>query len=470
MFNTLNNFVTRLSDELQSAKFYLVGGCVRDALMNDYNFDTPRIKDFDVEIFNVLPDTFEKTLAKLGVGFDRVGVSFGVYKIYVDGETFDFAFPRREVKTGEGYKGFEVEIDPFMSVEEACGRRDLTINAMAYDLQGGQLIDPFNGNAHQFLGILHPTTDAFKEDPLRVLRAFQFSSRFGFSCTDELKDFAVQLLPEKKSLTPERVWVEWEKWCTKSIQPSRGLQFLCETGWAENELLALQDVQQDPTHHPEGDALLHTFHVVDAMNEICNRERVSSDEKIVLMLAALCHDFGKAVSTQWNEKKEKWTAYNHQTTGVPLTKSFLDKINCPLKYRQSILTLVLEHMVHLLQEPNAKNVRNLINRLVKGKATMRLLTLVVESDSSGRPPLPKQLSPRFIPWLDKCSELNLTGESKIPAIVNGDVLIDQLNMVEGKELGDLLQDLYDRQMEGAFVDLETAFQYIKKRFKSKQNV
>jgi len=467
MFETLKKFINNLSTELPSAKFYLVGGCVRDALMAEESFFNPKIKDFDVEIFNVMPIEFEKTMAKLGVSYDCVGVSFGVYKVYVDGETFDFAFPRREKKTGLGYKGFQVEIDPYMSVEEACGRRDLTINAMAYDILTATLIDPFKGREHIFLRTLHPTTEAFKEDPLRVLRAFQFASRFKFGWSLDLLLMANDLYSEKQTLTPERIWVEWEKWCTRSNSPSNGLNFLVESGWVESEILNLMGVEQDPTHHPEGDVFNHTLCVVDAMNDICQREGVTHEEKIILMLTALCHDFGKANTTRFNEKKQKWTAYNHQITGVPLAETFLEKINCPLKYRQTILTLVREHMVHLLEVANDKNVRRLINRLVSGKANLRLLTLMVEADVSGRPPLPKGLSPRFMPWLDGCEKLGLDGENKIAPIITGDILIGQFGMREGKELGDFIKELYNCQIDGLFHSLESGLEYLKKKYTKK---
>ncbi len=470
MFKTLKSFIGQLSAELPSAKFYLVGGSVRDALMDNGNFHNPNIKDLDVEVFNVLPSVFERTLAKLGVAFDCVGQSFGVYKVHVDGETFDFAFPRREKKNGIGYKGFEVEIDPFMAVEEACGRRDLTINAMAYDIQTSTLIDPFNGQGHLFINVLHPTTEAFKEDPLRVLRAFQFISRFDSGSSIDLILASHELLSEKPNLTPERIWVEWEKWCTRAIAPSKGLEFLFQTGWIESELFDLIGIEQDPTHHPEGDAFNHTLCVVDAMSDICNREQVTNEEKTILMLTALCHDLGKAVSTKWNEKKQKWTAYNHQITGVPLAESFLTKINCPLKFRRPILTIVREHMVHLLEEPNDKNVRRLVNRLVDGKASMRLLAMMVEADVSGRPPLPKGQSPRFIKWLDRCAELNLTGESKIPQLIGGDVLIGQFGLKEGKEMGDLLKEIYQAQLDGKFQIFEEGLVFIQKKYPKKLGI
>lgn len=458
-----------MSQLLPEARFMLVGGAVRDALMNGGDFEHPTIKDYDVEVFAVQPEDFESMLntidlVNMKLTYDKVGQSFGVYKITVNGFTFDFAFPRREQKVGLGYRGFEVEIDPTMSFEEACGRRDLTINAVMYDLLTGEYVDPYNGIEHINTELLCPTSMAFMEDPLRVLRSFQFLSRFNFNVALLLVEYSYQLLNEKTTLTPERVWVEWEKWATKSIVPQRGLKFLKTCGWAEIELLNLLDIPQDPTHHPEGDAFIHTLHVVDAANTIRIREKLNHDESICLMLSALSHDFGKANTTVFNEKKQKWTAYNHQITSVPLAETFLEKINCPLKHRQTILTLVREHMVHLLETPTDKNVKRLINRLVKGKATMRQLAMVVEADCSGRPPLPQGQSPKFQLWLDKMEELGLDGESKIQPIVTGDWLIGQ-GLQEGETLGTVLRELYEAQISGRFNDLSSGDRFFKQHFK-----
>lgn len=459
MLEKLLNIIKEFTALEPSAKFYLVGGCVRDSLMDSENgFNSSSIKDFDIEVFNIHPAQFTKALFKLGLPYDEVGQSFGVYKVHVDGETFDFAFPRSEKKVGQGYKGFEVEVNPFLSLKEAASRRDLTINSVMYDLQTQTYVDFFEGIKHIEKGYAHPTSEAFKEDPLRVLRAFQFVSRFGLNWTDALRDFSCDLLQEKKSLTPERVWVEWEKWATKSKYPALGINFLVDTFWEESEISNLIGINQEPSHHPEGDAYEHTLWVVRAAKAIAEREQLNQDETIILMLAALCHDFGKANTTFFHEKKQKWVAYNHQITGVPLAESFLNKINCPEKYRRPILTLVREHMVHLLEEPNAKNVRKLVNRLIEGKTTFRMLCFVTEADNSGRPPLPTGLSPRFIPWIEQLNSLGLTGNEKVPALVTGDELI-ALGMKEGKELGDYLKHCYEEQMCGKLT-LENKQKYL----------
>lgn len=239
----------------------LVGGAVRDALLGL----TP--KDLDVEFYNLQPEQLENALAELDVKCDLIGKSFGSYLIMFEGEKYDFTFPRTEKKLGVGYKGFEIVIEPFLSFEDAAERRDLTINAIMWDLKENQFIDPFNGIDDLENKILRPTSIKFKEDPLRVLRVMQFISRFeGFTCHEDLLDFSRDLLIEKQHLVKERVWVEWEKMLIKGKDLLASLKFIEDVKWIEKELFDLKNIEQDPIHHPE------TYEAyLAAMEEVRNR-------------------------------------------------------------------------------------------------------------------------------------------------------------------------------------------------------
>lgn len=456
MYKKLKKFAVQLVAQLPKIKLYLVGGSVRDSILNqdDFYFNHPSIKDLDIEIYNIHPEQFIAALDKLGVKYDLVGQSFGVYKVFVNGETFDFAFPRREVKTGVGYKGFAIEVDPFMSLEEAVQRRDLTINALMWDILGERLIDLVWGVEDIHRGQLRAVSEKFNEDPLRTLRVFQFAARFVFTASMGLTDRCYSLLNEKNSLVKERVWGEWEKWCTKSMKPSMGIEFLRECLWQEDEIADLFGVQQDPIYHPEGDAYVHTLHVVDAANKIRIREGLDKDGSIVLMLSALCHDFGKVVTTKLDG--ERWVSPNHANAGVNLATKFLEKIGCPLKYRRAIETLIDEHMVHLNFSEmylNPRGVRRLINRLVDGETNLRMLGYLVEADYSGRPPLKGGMPETMENIFDMAERLALDGESKIAPEITGNELI-ALGFKEGKELGCVLKELYQRQLDGEKVRLK----------------
>ena len=221
----------------------LVGGCVRDDLMG------LEPKDHDVEVYNLSVNNLIGILSEFGK-VDAVGKSFGVLKL----GPYDFSLPRRDNKQGEGHTGFIVEVDPDMTVEEACARRDFTINSIAYDPISGEYIDPFNGRGDIKKQILAPTSIAFKEDPLRVLRGMQFAGRFGMHPSDNCIEMCQQVHHEYYTLSIERVWGEWSKWAEKSISPSDGLQFLNKVGWLDlypalNDLIGCW---QDSRWHPEG--------------------------------------------------------------------------------------------------------------------------------------------------------------------------------------------------------------------------
>jgi len=177
----------------EHAELYLVGGCVRDYVLNDCKFEN--VKDFDVELHKMKLKEVEHYLEKSGEEYCKVGKSFGVYKLKLDGLDFDVSLPRKDSKTGSGHCGFEVEIDPFMGLKEASKRRDFTINSVSMFLGWGVL--PEQVYYHQFfdyhggledlknkvLRMVDPET--FGDDPLRVLRGMQFAGRFGLTVEPE---------------------------------------------------------------------------------------------------------------------------------------------------------------------------------------------------------------------------------------------------------------------------------------------
>ena len=457
-YQTLKALLDRLNN-LGVPQCYLVGGCVRDAYLHgggQLDFEHESIKDFDVECFNVYPEELESKLVTCcGALVDKVGASFGVFKVTYKGFTFDFSFPRRELKSGEGYKGFEVVIDIDMSIPEAASRRDLTINAIYYSTTLGTYIDPFFGMLDLANRMLRPVSDRFAEDPLRVLRAFQFVARFGFRADYRLSKMCLDLLPEKSTLVKERVWVEWEKWCTKSTHPSKGLWFLLGCRWLDTELEDLVGVAQDPTWHPEGSCFIHTCHVVDVMNEMV--QSLDKDDKIILMLAALCHDVGKATTTIF--EAGKWKAPGHAEAGVEIAARFLLGIGCPTKYIPPILTLVKEHMSHL-GAVTPRVCRRLVNRLVEGGTSLQMLSNLVEADASGRPPRPKCMPENMLKLLELAEDLEIDGSVKIPQLLMGRDLIE-LGVAPGPGMGVILNQVYQKQLDGDFETKEEALTFVK---------
>lgn len=219
----------RVMNQLRESGFkpYIVGGSVRDALMGAVS------KDVDIEVYGATANEVIKSLRKIG-NVDEVGKSFGVLKIAIGKEDFDISLPRRDSKVGDGHKGFEVEVAPDMSMKEATSRRDFTINALMYDDESGFIIDKHSGLEDLKAGYLRHVSEAFDEDPLRVLRGVQMASRFNMTMHPDTVAKAQTLKDEFKGIAVERVQVEFEKLYTKGKAPHKAIQLLQDTGWDKN--------------------------------------------------------------------------------------------------------------------------------------------------------------------------------------------------------------------------------------------
>jgi tRNA nucleotidyltransferase (CCA-adding enzyme) len=426
----------------------LVGGCVRDILLG------LRPGDLDLEVYALAP---ERLIEVLSASFeiDRVGQSFGVIKLHH--YPIDVSLPRRESKVGLGHRGFEVLSDPWMSLEEAAARRDFTINAMAIDPVTEDLLDPFNGQRDLTLRILRHTSPQFADDPLRVLRGMQFLSRFELSPAPETLALCRALLHEYPTLTRERIWGEWEKWASRGVQPSLGLRFLQEIGWAAMypELGALQGCPQDPSWHPEGDVWTHTLLVVDQAAQIAGRDGLAGRERAVLLFAALCHDLGKPSSTAVLDGHIR--SHGHAER-VDIVLSFLNKVGAPKELATRIVGLVRHHLSHLQFDGSARHVRRLSRRLEEAGETLRMLARVVEADASGRPPLPRELPSAMHQMLATAEGLQLAEQGPRPILLGRHLL--SLGVQPGPRMGQILKTAYEAQLDGAFSTPEDGLRWL----------
>ena len=196
----------------KGAKTYYVGGCVRDELLGKVN------KDIDIEIHYITEEEFVSIAESLDIKIDFVGKSFGVYKTFMDETDFDFSFPRTEKQIGEKHTDFEIVVEPFIGESKAAERRDFTINALMKDTQTGKILDFFGGMKDLESGIIRHCTEKFAEDSLRVFRAAQFASRFGFEIAPETIEISKTL--DCSTLPMERIFEETHKAITKSEKPS----------------------------------------------------------------------------------------------------------------------------------------------------------------------------------------------------------------------------------------------------------
>lgn len=326
--------IARRAAELGGRAYY-VGGCVRDDLLGR------ETKDLDMELHGLTPRQVEAILDSLGQRLE-MGASFGIYGL--KGCGLDIALPRRERPTGPGHRDFDVSVDPFLGTEQAARRRDFTINALMQDVLTGELIDHFHGQADLRRDILRHVDDhSFPEDPLRVLRLAQFAARFGFSVAPETAALCRRI--DLTALPPERVEGELRKALLQAEQPSVFFETLRQIGqlsvWFP-ELESLIGVPQDPLRHAEGDVWNHTLLVLDCAAAL----REQSTWPYGFLWAALCHDLGKALTTE--EKHGRLHAYGHETAGLPLAESLLGRISGEKRLRAYVLNMVELHM-----KPNA---------------------------------------------------------------------------------------------------------------------
>ncbi len=427
----------------------LVGGCVRDALLG------LAPKDFDVEVPNVSFEELRRALVRFG-STDVVGRSFGVIKLRLGGAEYDFSLPRRESKTGAGHRGFAVDPDPLLSDAEAAARRDFTVNAIAYDPFADTLIDPHHGESDLRAKILRHTSAAFTEDPLRVLRAFQFAARFDFTLAPETAALCRTIADTFGELAVERVWGEWDKWALKSVKPSRGLDVLEATGWLRHfpEIAALRGTPQEPEWHPEGDVFTHTQHCCDAMVRLDVWREGDDVRRRALLFATLAHDFGKPATTVRMERRGqmRWTSHEHEAAGGPPTETFLRRIGAPAELTGWVRPLVINHLIHHHGARSAftdAQVRRLALRIAP--ATVDDLCAVMTADSFGRPPLQSPATIALIERLRaRAKKLAFQHAAPRPLMLGRHLLA--LGVPPGPQMKPLLDAAFEAQLDGAFAD------------------
>ncbi|NBI13413.1 multifunctional CCA addition/repair protein [[Haemophilus] felis] len=298
-----------------SFQIYLVGGAVRDKLLN-----LPT-QDRDWLVVGATPkDLLEQ-------GYQQVGKDFPVFLHPQTKE--EYALARTEKKAGSGYTGFICDFSPHISLEQDLIRRDLTINAIAQD-KNGNLYDPYGGIQDIQNRQLRHISPAFAEDPLRVLRVARFAARFhylGFSIADDTLKLMRQLVQqgELAHLTAERVWLETEK-ALQEKNPEIYFQVLRKVGGLKilfPELERLQGVPNPIKHHPEKDSFLHSMLVLQ--QAVLLTEQHSAADKIHLRFAAICHDLGKALTP----KEILPHHYGHEAAGIAPIRQIAKRFKLP---------------------------------------------------------------------------------------------------------------------------------------------
>lgn len=353
---------------MEAMDVYLVGGAVRDRLLGLREGDRDHV---------VVGQTQEAMLAR---GFRAVGRDFPVFLHPQTQE--EYALARTERKSGRGYRGFVVDADPSVSLEEDLGRRDFTINAIA-QRDDGSLVDPFGGVADVEARILRHVSPAFSEDPLRALRAARFMARFaslGFRVADETMALmrGMATSGELAHLVPERVWQELSR-ALASKTPSAFMRTMHDCGALAvvlPEVDALYGVPQRAEFHPEVDTGVHVELVCDMAAELA-----PGDTEVGF--AALTHDLGKACTPAHVLPRH----IGHEHAGLKPLAALCERLRVPQAHRRLAEMACREHLnIHRLAELRDDTVHDLLQRCDAFRQPERIakLALVCEADKRGR--------------------------------------------------------------------------------------
>ena len=420
-------------------------------------------KDFDIEVYGVSFDILAKLLAHHG-RIDLVGQSFGVVKLTVaGGHVYDFSLPRRDSKIGRAHRDFLATFDPGITPQEAASRRDFTINAMAFDPVANELLDFFGGRDDLKNRVLRATSDAFREDPLRVLRGMQFACRFDLTIDPATAEHCRAIAHEYSTIAQERVGEEFMKWATKSSHPGRIAEYLAAAGWIAHfpEIANILQIPQDPEWHPEGDVGIHTMLVVDAAARIASRDSLEDDERAVLLFSGLTHDFAKAGTTALRERNGnlRWTAHGHEAAGGPLARAFLERIGIKPAIVKQVVPLVENHLAHssLRNDVTPRTVRRLALRLAPANITQ--LIRLIEADHSGRPPLPAGLPESAVRIRDMAAAQAVATKPQ-SAFILGRHVLPYFENRPGPHIGEVTRAAYEAQADGAFSTEEEALTWL----------
>lgn len=450
---------------------YAVGGSVRDVILERES------KDLDIEVHGVTLEQLEAILKQFG-HVELVGKKFGV--LLLMGMSVDWSIPRRD---SCGRKPV-VEFDPTMSFADAARRRDVTMNAMGINLQHVsqkwddlvqeeslenfikklEIVDPYGGrDALVRKELCAVNENLFLEDPLRFFRVIQFIARFEMIPDKQLtlicKNMSLQDSFTGEPIAKERVFEELKKLFLQSQRPSLGLRWLKELGRMEEllpELYSLVGAVQRPDYHPEGDVFEHTMQSLDAAARLTLYEKSNlfsaDEEKLVVMLAVLCHDMGKPETTC-----EQLHARGHDLAGVPLAKAFLDRFCVHEHLKKMVCKLVKHHMNPLgfLKNNAGPAAYKRLAKKLGPELSIQQLALVAHCDWRGRngnghEPLADD-GGYFAKFSEMAKKAGVWDAPEAPILLGRHILGE---VKSEKDIGKLLEKAYEIQIEENITDVD----------------
>lgn len=387
----------------KGGSLYLVGGAVRDELLGR------QVHDEDYCVVGLSSQEFEELFPE---AFKR-GRFFGVYDI----NHREFALARSERKIGKGHKEFEVQTGKDILIEQDLSRRDITINSIAKEVLTNKIIDPFNGRNDLKNKIIRATTNAFKEDPLRVYRVARFASQLEFEVEENTLKMMNELKEELKTLSRERVFDEFRK-ALSTNKPSIFFNTLRDADVLEVHFKEIYDLIgsiQPEKYHPEGDSYNHTMEVVDKSAELT--------DDLSIRFSALVHDLGKGTTP----KEMQPHHYGHDKRGPELVAKFGKAICIPSSWIKCGKTSAKEHMLGgIFERMTPKKQVDFITRVSKSMLGLDGMKIVVLCDRARGGKEPEEVN------------FDVIGK-EILTKINGEYVKQKYNIENEKEIGELLR-------------------------------
>jgi len=406
--NAIEEKRARVSQDIPYST-YLVGGAVRDKVMGR------EPEDHDFVVVGLSPADMDER------GFRRVEAGFPVF---LDDEGDEFALARTEQKVGEGYKGFKTFTGRDITLEDDLKRRDFTMNAMAMD-ENGNIYDPFDGREDIEKGIVRHVSEAFSEDPLRVMRLARFTARFNFEPAEETVKLAKKVAPELTEIPVERVFAELEKSMKQADNPKKFFEVLEGTDGLKIIFPELSDMTEVPAgpqeFHGTNSVFEHTMITVDEMFKLRGNDDVA-------LLCAFFHDIGKTETPE--EKLPKH--HKHTKRGVELFEDIAERHTFTNRHERAIKTAIRQHMrVAKFLEMNANSQVKFVEQMDK-KDMLELVRDLLIADT-------RATKGKLID-MDTFDERVEEVRSVIKEI-DGEVVLNNHSHLEGKEIHDQLIQL-----------------------------
>lgn len=390
---------------------YLVGGAVRDAILNK------EIKDEDYCVTGIPGEKFLELFPKARIQ----GKSFQVFVL----EGKEFALARKETKTGKGHREFNIEANENITIEEDLERRDITINSIAQEVLTKKIIDPFGGQEDLENGIIRATSSKFVEDPLRVYRVARLAAKLNFTVDTKTINMMKKLRDELTTLSKERVFVEFRS-ALQTDKPSIFFDTLKKADILDVHFKEVYDLigQIQPIkYHPEGDSYNHTMLALD------NSCKLTKNTKI--RFCTLVHDFGKGRTP----KEMLPHHYGHEQRGVEPLRELCHRLGCPNDWYKSGKTAVLEHMKGgIFNKMTIAKKVSFIERIDKSNLGLDGLQAVVYADRC------REIdNPEKIDIVNKDLNFSTIGKKMLKTI-DGDYIQEQFGIKPGIELGKKLHE------------------------------